>query len=190
MQPPADPSSSLLAGACAGRQDAWWRLANLCAPVVARWCRSAGLQPADVDEVVQEVFRSLLGNLPGFHRAGSGSFAAWLYTITRTRILDHHRRRKKQPPGVGGSSFHERLEQEPAPEDSSLPGYTALYRRILDLLQAEFEEKTWLAFWRSAVEEQPTADIARELGLSVNAVRLAKSRVLRRLRQEFGDLLG
>ena len=64
-----------------------------------------------------------------------------------------------------------------------------LYRRAVEFLRKEFEERTWQAFWQVAVEERPPSDGASELGMSVNAVYLAKSLVLRRLREEFADLL-
>ena len=54
--------------------------------------------------------------------------------------------------------------------------------------RAEFEERTWQAFWRVTVEGQDTAEVAAQLGISANGVRQAKSRVLRRLREELGEL--
>ena len=63
-----------------------------------------------------------------------------------------------------------------------------VFRRALERIRGEFEEKTWLAFWRSAVDGLDTAAIAAELSMSPCAIRKAKSRVLRRLRKELGDL--
>ena len=73
------------------------------------------------------------------------------------------------------------------PPQPATPG--SLHRRGLELIQGEFAERTWKAFWRVAVDGCTPADVADELGLSVNSVYLAKSRVLRRLREELGDLL-
>ena len=39
------------------------------------------------------------------------------------------------------------------------------------------------------MEDQTPAEVAQSLGISVNAVYIAKSRVLRRLRLELADLL-
>ena len=64
-----------------------------------------------------------------------------------------------------------------------------LSRRALDLVRAEFENRTWEAFWRTAIDGQRPAHVADDLGMSLNAVYKAKSRVLRRLRRELGDLL-
>jgi RNA polymerase sigma-70 factor (ECF subfamily) len=189
------PSSSILEGVRQGDAVAWSRLARLCAPVVARWCRRSGLQDADVDNVVQEVFRTLARTVQDFRRdRGSGSFAAWLFTVTRSRIADWRQARQRQPPAVGGSDFLERLEQEPAPADDSssaaINPTAMLCRRALDLVRPEFTVTTWQAFWRSTIDGHDTADIATDLGMTANAVRLAKSRVLRRLREELGDLFG
>ena len=63
-----------------------------------------------------------------------------------------------------------------------------LCQRALELVRHEFEERTWTAFWRVAVQEHPTADVAAELGVSSSAIRQAKSRVLRRLKEEMGEL--
>jgi RNA polymerase sigma-70 factor (ECF subfamily) len=65
----------------------------------------------------------------------------------------------------------------------------ALFARALDRIRAEFEERTWSAFWRMAVEGRTAKDVGADLAMSPGAVRVAKSRVLRRLRQELGDLL-
>ena len=58
-----------------------------------------------------------------------------------------------------------------------------MMRRLLEMLQEEFEPKTWQAFQKFALEGVPAADVAKELGISTNAVFIAKSRVLARLRQ-------
>ena len=56
-------------------------------------------------------------------------------------------------------------------------------------MKHNFEERTWTAFWRVTIDNRSTADVAAELGISANAVRLAKSHVLRRLREEMGELI-
>ena len=73
--------------------------------------------------------------------------------------------------------------------DPSVACDAGLSRRGLDLVRAEFENRTWEAFWRTAVEGHAPAHVAEDLGMSVPAVYKAKSRVLRRLRQELDELL-
>jgi RNA polymerase sigma-70 factor (ECF subfamily) len=186
--PPSEPSTSLLLAVQAGVPDAWHRLLLLYAPIVARWCRRAGLQSADVDDVLQEVFSTAAHTVTGFRRDhGSGSFVAWLATITRWRIRDHLNRRARQHGPVGGSDFQQRLEQEPFPprEDSSdEDDFQRLrLRRALQMVEEDVQPATWQAFWRTEVEQQAPRDVARELGVSVQAVRAAKFRVKQRLRQ-------
>jgi RNA polymerase sigma-70 factor (ECF subfamily) len=166
---------------------------DLYAPAVRRWCQRAGLQPADADEVLQEMLLAVRRAVAGFSRQeGSGSFPAWLWTIARGRILDLLRRRGRRPDAVGGSDFLQRLEQEPDPADDSsgrLPPAEVLspvLRRALDLVSGDFEDRTWRAFWLVVVEEKPAAEAAEQLGTTAGAVRIAKSRVLKRLRQVIG----
>ena len=63
------------------------------------------------------------------------------------------------------------------------------YRRGLELVRGEFEERTWQMFWLVVVEDRLPADVAAQLGVSPAAVRKAKSRVLHRLKEEVGDLI-
>src|SRR5437870_3399014 len=74
-------------------------------------------------------------------------------------------------------------------DDSSDAGERVLFARALESIRAEFEERTWAAFWRTAVEERPAADVAADLAMTPGAVRVAKSRVLHRLREALGDAI-
>jgi RNA polymerase sigma-70 factor (ECF subfamily) len=97
---------------------------------------------------------------------------------------------------VGGSSARDHLGQLPAPptaEDNLASDDEAehsLFVRALDRIRGEFEERTWAAFWQTAVEGRAPKDVAADLSMSPGAVRVAKCRVLHRLREELGDLLG
>jgi RNA polymerase sigma-70 factor (ECF subfamily) len=74
-------------------------------------------------------------------------------------------------------------------DDSAVRGQdSALLHRALELIRAEFEERTWQAFWQTAVEGRSPGDVGADLAMSPGAVRVAKSRVLKRLREELGDL--
>jgi RNA polymerase sigma-70 factor (ECF subfamily) len=112
--------------------------------------------------------------------------------ITRHKLLDYYRRAQRQPPAEGGSTALHRLQEIPDPQPDSgedADEMSALYRRPLELIRSEFEERTWRAFWLSAVEGRDTSAVAAELGMSPVAVRIAKSRVLARLRAEADHLI-
>ena len=178
--------------------DAWLRLTHLFGPLVYGWCRRAGLAPADAADVTQEVFRSVAIGLPKFHRdRPTDTFRGWLATIAQNRIRDFQRRAVNRPHGHGGSEFHQLVQNLPDPaaeSDSSLAGdmeteRRGVLRRTLELVQAEFESLTWTAFWRTTVEPESPKTVAAELGVSLNAVYKAKSRVLRRLREELAGIV-
>ena len=143
------------------------------------------MRPTDAEDVLQEVFRTVAGNVAVFRRtSGSGSFVAWLYSITHSRIVDLQRRQLDEPAGVGGSDFQQRLQEVPqaeSDEDEAVFEQMAL-RQALDLVEKEVEAHTWQAFWRVVINGQDTARVAAELKMTPGAVRVAKSRVLRRLR--------
>ena len=191
-----EPSSSLLLRVQAQEQTAWERLVHLYAPLVYSWCRRSGLQEADALDVGQEIFEAVWRKIATFRRVqASDSFRGWLRTIARHKIIDHRRRRKGEGEAVGGSDELTRTLQQPARE---LPAPDAeednaearlLCQRAVALIQSEFEEKSWLAFQAVVMHDEKPADVAAALEMSVNAVYLAKTRILRRLRQEFEDII-
>ena len=174
---------------------AWERLAKLYGPLVYEWARKAGLQPDDAADVMQNVFQSLSKNLIRFtRRTEADRFRGWLYVLVRNQITDHFRTQQKQANAAGGTAglqmIHELVES--APSSDSLDGMAEvnqLRRRALQLVQAEFEGRTWVAFWRTAVEGDNPQDVAADMEISVWAIYKAKARVLKRLRDEFADLL-
>lgn len=190
-------SSTLLLRLRRNEPTAWQRLVQLFGPTVYSRCRRAGLSPDDAADITQEVFRSVTIGLPSFRRDRPGdSFRGWLATIVRNRIADHFRRVGDRPQGRGGTEFRQRVENEPAPfeqpADAGAPRPDedrGVVHRAAALVEGEFEPRTWQAFWRTAVEHAAPSDVAADLGISVNAVYKAKSRVLRRLRDELDGLL-
>jgi RNA polymerase sigma-70 factor (ECF subfamily) len=188
-------SSSLLDRVRAGETGAWDRLLRIYAPLVWHWCRTSGLQEEDSADILQDVFQVVASRLSTFRLQPDGTFRGWLRIITRHKICDHFRKRQQEPAGAGGSDAQRWLGEIAAPDDPSDDGssdadeHRVLIRHIMDLLRPEFAEQTWQAFWRTAIEGQPAADVAADLGMSPGAVRVAKCRVLQRLRAELGDVL-
>ena len=187
-------SSNLLARVRAGESSAWGRLLDVYAPLVWHWCRDSGLQEQDRADVVQEVFQAVAGRLPDFRQQSGGTFRGWLRIITRHKIVDLFRRRRTEPTGAGGSDaarWFGQVESPAVPEDvtSEQGDRQVLARRILDLLRPEFSDQAWQAFWRTAVEGRPASEVATELGMTAGAVRVAKCRVLQRLRAELGEAM-
>ncbi|MFN0060724.1 MAG: RNA polymerase sigma factor [Planctomycetota bacterium] len=187
-------SRSLLARIRANDSVAWTRLVQLYAPLVCYWCRQARLPEHDLADVTQEVFKAVASHVAGFQTLEQrGSFRGWLRVITRNKVHDYYRRREREPRAIGGSEAHLQLVALPVAELASSDGseekaHRRLFRQALAAIQAEFEDRTWQAFWRVVVDDRPVSDVAAELGMRPGTVRVCKSRVLHRLRQELGDL--
>ena len=200
MPKPAESSSSIhstMLHAVRRRDpEAWRQLVHLFSPLIYDWCRQQGVQAADAADVTQDVFRSVMKGLDAFQRDGpEDSFRGWLWTITRNKIRDLHRARAARPGAYGGTDAWQMIEQLPDEAPPSQSGSSTSQvsvsplHRALEVVRNDFGDNTWQAFWRVTIEDQQAAEVAAELGISVNAVRKAKARVLRRLREEFGDLL-
>jgi RNA polymerase sigma-70 factor (ECF subfamily) len=184
-------SPSLLARARANERDAWVRVVALYSPLVRLWCRQAGLGPDDTDDVAQEVFASAWAHLVDFRNDRPGdTFRGWLRVITRNAALASLRRAGRQPRGEGGTAALERLNGLAASTDEETAEVDGLYCRAVAQVRMEFEPVTWRAFWLTVIEGRDTTAVAAEAGVTSAAVRQARSRVLRRLREEMGELLG
>jgi RNA polymerase sigma-70 factor (ECF subfamily) len=188
-------SHTLLGRLQAHDEAAWDRLVKLYAPLVYHWCRQQGLPDGEMGDVFQDVFQAVAANIGRFRKdRGGDTFRGWLRTITRHKVADHFRKRSIQPQATGGTSAFQQISRVPAPADSdSEPAADAvahreLIQRGLELIRGEFAPHTWQAFWQMAVENRSAAEIAQQLSMSAGAVRVAKCRVLRRLREELGDI--
>ena len=170
-----------------GDAEAWARFVDLYTPLIYFWVRRIGVPSDDASDLVQEVFILLMRKLPQFQYDRRRSFGAWLRVTTENRCRDYLRRRRPERPD---SDFVEPC----LPDDTELFSETEyrqhLARRALQLMRAEFQPTTWKACWEHVVSGRSADDIARELGISANAVYVAKSRVLRRLREDLANLLG
>jgi RNA polymerase sigma-70 factor (ECF subfamily) len=187
-------SSRLLEGVKAFDPEAWRRLAYLYGPLVYGWCRRQGLQAPDCADVVQEVFLTVVTRVADFQRQRTGgTFRGWLWAITRHKLGDWIRRARARAKPLNDRALPPTAPEGPATEAEgpAAPGAPAeagnLYRRALDLIRPEFEDQSWEAFRRVAVQGQKAADVAADLNMTRNAVYIAKSRILSRLREVLGD---
>jgi RNA polymerase sigma-70 factor, ECF subfamily len=189
-------SLSLLARLRENDEDAWKRLTHLYQPLVLYWVRRQGVQESDYDDVVQEVFHAASQSLQHFRKERpEDTFRGWLRGIVHHQVLMFFRKTGKQPLASGGTEamlFIQNVPQQqsdPRLEEDSAVMLNDLYHRALELVRKEFEEVTWRAFWRVVVDGQQPALVAEEMGVSASAIRQAKSRILRRLKQEVGELI-
>ncbi|HEX7447398.1 MAG TPA: RNA polymerase sigma factor [Pirellulales bacterium] len=176
-------------------QASWRRLVDLYQPMLTAWLRRYALQAADLDDLRQDILSVVFREVSAFqHQGQRGAFRCWLRRIMVNRLRTFWREQRKRSELGDGRALAELIEQLDDPAsglsrlwDSEHDRYVT--RRLTELLKGEFEPATWNAFEQLIFEGRSTADVARTLNMTANAVRLAKSRVLRRLRQEIQGLL-
>jgi RNA polymerase sigma-70 factor (ECF subfamily) len=171
------------------QSDAWSRFVALYTPLLFTWARRVGLNDTDAADLIQDVFTVLLQKLPEFTYDRHRSFRGWLRIVTLNKWRENRRRKSPLPLADGDADLNG--VPDPAPEDAF---WEAEYRRHLvaraiQLMQEDFEATTWKACWEFVVSGRPAAEVASELAVSVDVVYSAKSRVLRRLREELDGLM-
>jgi RNA polymerase sigma-70 factor (ECF subfamily) len=172
--------------------EAWQLLEKIYKPVLRNWLRHHALQPSDHDDITQEIFLVVCKRLADFrHNHRPGAFRTWLRTIAHNR-LQHFWRDGRYRPGAG--DFEKYLEQLEDPSSALSAEWNRQHdlhvlRQLLEVIQPDFHLPTWQAFHQVVLGKQPPAQVARDLGMSLNAVLIAKSRVLQRLRQEAQGLI-
>jgi RNA polymerase sigma-70 factor (ECF subfamily) len=169
---------------------AWRQFVELYASLVYGFARQRGLQDADAADLTQEVFLAIARQAGRWqYDPQRGSFRGWLFGVTRNLLAKFQERRRSQPVGSGDTEAQRRLDEQPSPatdlEDAWEREFQQqLFRMAAARVQDQVAATTWQAFWRTAVEGQSAAAAATELGLSVGAVYVARSRVLARMTEE------
>ena len=191
VEPEADSratkASLLLRIRDAGDSSSWEDFTEVYAPIIRGYCRRRHLQDADAADVCQEVLAQVARSIGTFaYEPGRGRFRDWLGTVTRRKIIRHQEVRARGGRPVGGDPAAEFEVADSTGED---PEWSAeFHARILEValarIRGDFEAPTWTAFERVWGEDRPAPDVARALGMTIDSVYAAKSRVLKRLRAE------
>lgn len=172
---------------------AWGQFVSLYGPLLRRWLQPHLLQPADVDDIIQDVLVVVVRKLPEFKPTGHpGGFRCWLRNILTHRLQTHWRKKLQSP--VAGVGVDEYLAKLTDPTSELARRWDEEHDRhliavLLESVRREFQPTTWEAFWQTAILGQPPAAVAAALNLTPNAVFIARSRVLARLREEGDGML-
>lgn len=179
----------------APESESWSRLVDLYAPLIKAWLRKYDVQDSDAEDLVQEVLVAVSKDVSSFeHKGQPGAFRAWLKGILVNRLRNFWRSRDRRREAGGASDIDQRLAEleSPTSELSRLwndEHDRYVLRQLLVLAKPHFAPTTWTAFDRVALKGESPRDVASEMQISLNAVVTAKSRVLRRLRQEADGLV-
>ena len=171
--------------------EAWAAFVETYTPLVYAYCRRRGLRASDVADVTQEVMMQVSKSIREFsYQPERGRFRDWLGTVTRSKVLRFFRQ-NAQAGRTGGDAADELARQIEAPESDSV--WTEEFQaRVLEValrrVRPGFENATWRAFEKAWLDGRQATAVAVEWGVQVDFVYVAKSRVLKRLREEVATL--
>lgn len=170
-------------------ETAWRRFVLLYTPLLLHWARRMKLSDDDAADLAQDVFSTLVVQLPTFGYDANKSFRGWLLTVTRHKLAERLRRRR-----IGIESPSDGIDLEATGDDPAMLIGESEFRsyvvqRCVQLISEGFASTSWRAFWLLVVEGKTASEAAVETGLSVTAVYSAKVRVLERLREELAGLV-
>ncbi len=170
-------------------KEAWHQFVKVYSPVVYGYARKRGLQDADAADLTQEVLRTVAGAVGRLdYDPRRGSFSGWLFTLAHHRLHDLLAGQRRPGRGSGDSAAQRVLDAQPARADDTAlwarEYQQRLFRLAAEQVRPAFHAPTWQAFWQTAVEGQSGKQVASQLGMTVAAVYLAKSRVMARLREQ------
>ncbi|MEY4565647.1 MAG: hypothetical protein RLY14_617 [Planctomycetota bacterium] len=177
--------SSLILGLKTFSQERWTNFVLVYAPLLKYWIRQKGVPASASDDILQDSLQSICSSIENFQRDSiKGKFRGWLRTIVERRIADYFRIKPIEiptsPQQLGSIPTPQQKSPETLEEEQKV--IEEIRARAMELVRRSTTEKTWQMFWLSTVEQLPTAEIARQFDVSSAAVRVAKQRVLHRLR--------
>jgi RNA polymerase sigma factor (sigma-70 family) len=168
--------------------ESWKTFVDIYAPLIYRFCRRQGLQEADAADVGQDVLVQVARSIQTFeYQPERGRFRDWLGTVTRHRVIRFYEKKVRAAAAVGGDEGAEVLNRVAAAgtdAEWAAEFNTCVLKAALERIRAHFEPAHWRAFEATWLRRDSAPDVARELGIAIESVYVAKSRVLKRLREE------
>ena len=186
-------SRTLIASVQQQQEGAWERFVEVYEPAISAFLRAKGVQDADADDILQETLRGVAKGIANWQADPQrGTFHNWLFTLTRRKLVDFWRRQAGQPQGSGDTEMQVRLD---AVEDHrsdadiwNLEYERRLFQYAAQQVSGEVDSATWQAFWLTAVAGETPSEVASKLGIRVGSVYVARTRVMRRLRDRIAEL--
>lgn len=195
VSPPETRASLILRLPDARDVAAWDEVVAVYGPLVYRLARRRGLQPADADDLVQEVLAAVAQSVEAWlAKSQRGRFRTWLSRIARNMAINFVTRPKHRPLASGGSDAANVLancvDERERPDDFDAEYRRQVFRWAARQVRQTVTERTWQAFWQTMMKDRAIAEVADELGMTTGSIYIARSRIMARLRdlvQQFGE---
>ncbi|MGV3485095.1 MAG: RNA polymerase sigma factor [Planctomycetaceae bacterium] len=174
--------------------EAWGEFVEIYEPAIYRYLRKCGLQDADARELTQDSFMAVHRHIATWDPAKErGSFRGWLRRVARNLVINwmkNGQRRVIAGGGLGSQPMFDALTAEDSLEASEFDRELrrSIFHRAAEVVHQEQSPKAWQAFWLTAMVGKTPAVVSQELGMSTGAVRVAKCRVLARLKDVVHEL--
>lgn len=176
-----------------GSGDSWRELDRVYRPLIVYWLRRHGLHNNDAEDVAQEAMAQVAQLVGSFeHNGRVGAFRNWLRTITVNACRNFSRKAKRFPQSFGGTTFQEMLEKlqdenSDVSREFNLEHDQHVLLELLKMVSKQFQPDTIEVFRLHVMEGVSADEVAEKQGVTPQAVYVAKSRVLRSLRQVATD---
>lgn len=181
--------------------EAWRDFTELYVPLIRYWCRRRNvLARPERQDILQDVLQKVSVSIGKFdHTRKERSFRGWLRRITENRIYDFLQERTKREdvsrlysdPAHWGISVAppETLEEENEVDaEQEAEEHQVLLKQVLGRIKSEFREKAWDVFHLLCVAEKDSSEVAEIMKMTPAAVRKIRSRILKRIREEYAKL--
>lgn len=166
----------------------WREFVEIYTPLLFGYCRKRSVSNADAADIVQDVMRSVALAMKGFeYDPEKGKFKGWLFTAVRHAISRHFKKQARRPLTAADTRVAQLIEA--APDEREVDEWERDYQRKLlawamEKVKPEFADRIWRAFEQTAVYSRSPEEVGAEIGMTRNAVAIAKCRVIKRLREK------
>jgi RNA polymerase sigma factor (sigma-70 family) len=175
---------------------AWREFTELYLPLLKHFIFLSGVSANDVDDVGQEVMRTVAKAIRSFqYEPERGTFRSWLFIVTRSRVAKHFKKLARTPSAKAGASLLEIERIRDGTEEQQAEEWEKAYRQRMfewaaPQVRQQVKENTWRAFWMTAVEGRRTEEVATLLEMTLGGVYVARSRVIAKLRARIQEVAG
>ena len=189
-----DTRSTLLARVQSpDNREAWEQFVLTYRPVIYRMARKRGMQDADAQDLAQAVLMRVAGAIDKWEKTDPTTrFRHWLRRVAKNAIITALTRSPKDA-AVGGTNVQDLLGEQPevstdVEQELALEYLREQYHRAAAIVQTDVTVETWRAFELSVIDGIPCDQVAELIGKSTGTVYAARSRVMRRLRDQVQQL--